>query len=102
MEPPEHDPITGWDVAKVLWGVVVSMLAGSAAWMNGRLKSLEDSMQTKAVKLDTDQRFRDEKADHDRESARLERLFSEHREETRDQFRAVNARLDTIIERMMR
>lgn len=109
----EHDPLTFKDVAISLWGLLVTILSGTAARMNMRLSKLEESMPAKASSSDVDgklraasdnvtQRFRDEKDDHERESQRLERIFTEHRQETRDQFNSVTSRLDTIIERMMK
>jgi len=98
----EHDPFTWRDAAVWLWGALVTVLAGSSARTNTRLSKLEEALTAKATSATVDQRFRDEKADHAKESDRLERAFSDHREEARDHFKAVNARLDTIIERMMR
>lgn len=102
MGPPEHDPISGWDIAKILWGFIVTGLGISAARLNMRLQRIEEAVSAKAMASTMDQRFRDEKADHKHEIDRLEKSLDDHRQETREQFSAVNARLDTIIERMMK
>lgn len=97
----EHDPFTWKDAALWLWGLVVTILAGSASRVNSRIAKVEESVNAKAATTSVDQRFRDEKADYDRESVRLERMMTEHRQETRENFKSINDRLDTIIERMM-
>jgi len=67
-----------------------------------RLQRIEEAVSAKAMASTMDQRFRDEKADQKHEIDWLEKSLHDHRQETREQFSAVNARLDTIIERMMK
>ena len=97
-----NDQVSVWDVIKILWAIGVSIVSAIAAWMNKRVQTLEEGMKGKADVNTVNQRFASEKADHEKESSRVERLMTEHRAETRQNFQSINDRLDTIIERMLK
>ena len=86
-----------WEVLKVIWGMVLSLLAWLGIVQIKRIDRLETTRVAKEEHEKELQRIQD---DLRRATERVEESLSEHRNETQSAFARVFQRLDALADRI--
>lgn len=89
--------VEGWTVAKVAWGLLVSVAGWVGIRQVARIDSLEETRVEKKVHEDEITRVRTE---HQRSIDDVKAALRDHRQEVATNFERIFDRLDTIADRI--